>query len=300
MSHTRELAFQTAKVVKDLGAYTKVKVNTSVGGISVEDNIKELRDGCHVVVGTPGRVIDMMLRKVLVIKDVKTIILDEADELLSRGFKQDMYDIISTLPENVQICIFSATFPPEILDLSKSFTRDNVVKILMKKEELTLEGIKQYYVDVNKESFKFETLVDLYNNININQAIIYVNERSKVDTIYNKLKSHEHSVSCIHAGMAQEDRMEIMKSFRCGKTRILLTTDLLSRGIDVQQVSLVVNYDLPSSKENYIHRIGRSGRFGRKGIAINFVTYKDVEYLRDIEQFYATAIVELPPDLQKL
>jgi len=167
----------------------------------------------------------------------------------------------------------------------------------VKKEELTLEGIKQFYVNVEKEDWKLDTLSDLYDTLSITQAVIFCNTRRKVDWLTSKMHEKDHTVSAMHGDMEQRDRELIMKEFRSGSSRVLITTDLLARGIDVQQVSLVINYDLPTNRENYIHRIGRGGRFGRKGVAINFVTDEDQRTLKDIEEFYNTQIVEMPSNV---
>merc|ERR1711879_166078 len=192
--------------------------------------------------------------------------------------------------------LFSATIPPAILDLTEKFMR-NPVRILVKKDELTLEGIQQFYVAVEKEDWKLETLCDLYEILTVSQSIIYCNSRRKVDFLEHEMSKRDFTVSVIHADLDQETRNLVMRHFRSGSSRVLISTDLLARGIDVQQVSLVVNYDLPHKVENYLHRIGRSGRFGRKGTAINFVTDRDVHPMRDIEKHYATQIEELPMDI---
>merc|ERR1712003_290639 len=171
------------------------------------------------------------------------------------------------------------------------------IRILVKRDELTLEGIKQFYVSVEKEEWKIGTLCDLYETLTITQAIIYCNTRRKVDWLTEKMQSRDFTVSAMHGDMDQRERDLIMAEFRSGSSRVLITTDLLARGIDVQQVSLVINYDLPTSRENYIHRIGRSGRFGRKGVAINFVTNNDVRTMREIEKYYHTQIEEMPMDI---
>jgi len=226
-------------------------------------------------------------------------ILDEADEMLSRGFRDQIYDVFQALPRDVQVCLFSATMPEEVLDISTRFMRDPI-RILVKKEQVTLEGIKQFYVSVEREQWKFETLCDLYETLTITQAIIYCNTRRKVDMLTEQMNAKDFTVSSMHGDMSPQEREVIMKEFRSGSSRVLITTDLLARGIDVQQVSLVINYDLPANRENYIHRIGRSGRFGRKGVAINFVTDDDVRTLREIEQFYNTKVEEMPMDLADL
>ena len=183
--------------------------------------------------------------------------------------------------------------PQDVLEVTTKFMRDPV-RILVKKAELTLEGIKQFYIAVEKEDWKLDTLSDLYETVTITQAVIFCNTRRKVDWLTDKLTSRDFTVSAMHGDMDQSQRDLIMKEFRSGSSRVLIATDLLARGIDVQQVSLVINYDLPANRENYIHRIGRGGRFGRKGVAINFVTADDVRMMREIEQFYSTQIEEMP------
>merc|ERR1711862_252686 len=296
LAPTRELALQIQKVALALGDYQRVKCHCCIGGTSVRDDIDKLRDGQHLVVGTPGRVYDMISKRNLRVDDLMTFVLDEADEMLSRGFKDQIYDIFKTMPPNIQVCLFSATMAPEILDLTTKFMRD-VVRILVKKDELTLEGIRQFYVAIEKEEWKIDTLCDLYETLTITQAIIYCNTRRKVDFIADQLGKRDFTISTMHAELDQKERDLVMREFRSGLSRVLISTDLLARGIDVQQVSLVVNYDLPKSIECYLHRIGRSGRFGRKGVAINFVTNNDVRPMRDIEKHYATQIEELPMDI---
>jgi len=296
LAPTRELANQIHKVVLALGDYLKVKCHICIGGTSVRDDIDRLRDGQHVVVGTPGRVFDMVSKRHLRIDDLLTFVCDEADEMLSRGFKDQIYDIFKTLPPNVQVCLFSATMPPEILDMTTKFMRD-AVRILVKKDELTLEGIRQFYVAIEKEEWKLDTLCDLYETLTITQAIIYCNTRRKVDFLADQMAKRDFTISTMHAELDQKERDLIMREFRSGSSRVLISTDLLARGIDVQQVSLVINFDLPGNLENYLHRIGRSGRFGRKGVAINFVTNNDVRVMKDIEKYYHTQIEEMPMDI---
>jgi len=296
LAPTRELANQIHKVVLALGDYLKVQCHVCIGGTSVRDDIDVLRNGVHVVVGTPGRVFDMISKRHLRIDDLLTFVCDEADEMLSRGFKDQIYDIFKTLPPNVQVCLFSATMPPEILDMTTKFMRD-AVRILVKKDELTLEGIRQFYVAIEKEEWKLDTLCDLYETLTITQAIIYCNTRRKVDFLADQMSKRDFTVSTMHAEMDQKERDLVMREFRSGSSRVLISTDLLARGIDVQQVSLVINFDLPSNLENYLHRIGRSGRFGRKGVAINFVTNNDVRVMKDIEKYYHTQIEEMPMDI---
>jgi translation initiation factor 4A len=299
LAPTRELAQQIWKVITQLGTYMNITSHACVGGTAIREDINKVQQGVQVVVGTPGRVNDMVHRGALKLDKLILFVLDEADEMLSRGFKDQIYECFQFLPPDVQVALFSATMPNEILQLTERFMRDPV-RILVKKEELTLDGIRQYYVAVEKEEYKLATLCDLYESITITQAIIYCNTRRKVDWLTDKMKQADFTVSAMHGEMSQAERELIMKEFRSGSTRVLITTDLLARGIDVQQVSLVINYDLPLNRENYIHRIGRSGRFGRKGTAINFVTDEDEQSLHDIEQFYNTKIDELPMDVAEI
>uniref|UniRef100_A0A8C4QH42 RNA helicase n=1 Tax=Eptatretus burgeri TaxID=7764 RepID=A0A8C4QH42_EPTBU len=232
-------------------------------------------------------------------KCIKMFVLDEADEMLSRGFKDQIYEIFQKLNSNIQVVLLSATMPAEVLDVTTKFMREPV-RILVKKEELTLEGIKQFYINVEREEWKLDTLCDLYETLTITQAVIFLNTRRKVDWLTEKMQARDFTVSAMHGDMDQKERDLIMREFRSGSSRVLITTDLLARGIDVQQVSLVINYDLPTNRENYIHRIGRGGRFGRKGVAINFVTNEDRRILRDIESFYNTQIEEMPMNVADL
>jgi len=289
------LANQIIKVITALGDYMDVECYACIGGTNVRKEIGMLKEnGYQVIVGTPGRVLDMIAnRRAINASTIKMFVLDEADEMLSKGFKDGIYDIFRELPGEIQVILLSATMPDEVLDVTKRFMR-NPATILVKRDELTLEGIRQFYVDVEKEEWKFETLVELYESLTIVQAVIFTNTRRKVDWLTDRMKAKEFVVSAMHGDMEQKERNVIMTEFRSGSSRVLITTDLLARGIDVQQVSLVINYDLPNQRETYIHRIGRSGRFGRKGVAINFITQDDVRVMRDIEQHYATKILELP------
>lgn len=299
LAPTRELAQQIQRVILCLGEYMKVTVHLCTGGTNIAEDKRILREGVHVVVGTPGRVLDMMKRDFLKIDYLKLFVLDEADEMLGRGFNEQIKEIFKLLPADIQVALFSATMPAEILELTKTFMR-SPARILVKNEELTLEGIKQFFIGIEKEEWKFDTLVELYKNIEIQQCIIYCNTKKRVEDITTKMKELNFTVSSMHGDMDQNQRDLIMKEFRTGSSRVLITTDLLARGIDVQQVSLVINYDLTTSKEKYIHRIGRSGRFGRKGVAINFVTPADAKFLQEIEKFYNTEISPMPLDVTDL
>ena len=296
---TRELAQQIHRVVSQLGHYLGVRAHACVGGTAVREDMRVLEQGVHVVVGTPGRVFDMMSRNALNASTLRIFVLDESDEMLSRGFKDQILDIFRKLPGNIQVGLFSATMPEEILKITEEFMREPY-KILVDKEELSLEGINQYYVAIEHEQYKFETLTDLYDNIDIQQAIIYANTKKKVIELGQRMEEKDFTVSIIHGDLLPEQREQIMKDFRTGSTRVLISTDLLARGIDVQQVNLVINYDLTSNFESYLHRIGRSGRFGRKGVAINFVTANDSMFLKELEKFYGITIDEMPNDLANI
>merc|ERR1719210_266444 len=253
LAPTRELANQIIKVITALGDYMDIGCYACIGGTNVRNEIKALKEGSHqIIVGTPGRVLDMIAnRRAIDPSKIKQFVLDEADEMLSKGFKDGIYDIFRELPGNIQVILLSATMPEEVLDVTKRFMR-NPATILVKRDELTLEGIRQFYVDVEREDWKFETLVELYESLTIVQAVIFTNTRRKVDWLTDKMKAKEFVVSAMHGDMEQKERNVIMTEFRSGSSRVLITTDLLARGIDVQQVSLVINYDLPNQRETYI------------------------------------------------
>jgi ATP-dependent RNA helicase len=299
LSPTRELAEQSQKVALALGDYLSVQVHACIGGKNLSEDIRKLEHGVHIVSGTPGRVFDMIQRRHLRTRSIKMLVLDEADEMLNMGFREQVYDIYRYLPYATQCVIVSATLPQEVLEMTTKFMNDPI-KILVKRDELTLEGIKQFFVAVEKEEWKFDTLCDLYDTLTITQAVIFCNTRKKVEWLAQKMREANFTVSCMHGDMNQKERDKIMQEFRAGNSRVLIATDIWGRGLDVQQVSLVINYDLPTNRELYIHRIGRSGRFGRKGVAINFVKNEDVRILRDIEQYYSTQIDEMPMNVADL
>jgi ATP-dependent RNA helicase len=299
LSPTRELAEQTQKVILALGDFMNVQCHACIGGKSIGEDIRRLDYGVQVVSGTPGRVYDMIKRRNLVTKNIKMLVIDEADEMLNKGFKEQIYDIYRYLPPTTQVVLVSATLPQEVLIMTTKFMNEPV-KILVKRDELTLEGIKQFFVAVEREEWKFDTLCDLYDTLTITQAVIFCNTRKKVDWLATKMREANFTVSAMHGDMPQRERDTIMEEFRSGGSRVLIATDVWGRGLDVQQVSLVINYDLPNNRELYIHRIGRSGRFGRKGVAINFVKNDDIGILRDVEQYYSTQIDEMPMNVADL
>jgi len=307
LSPVKDLANQTYKIIRELGKHTGIKVSLLIGtGLGKgEGRFKEREDvpdpdfKAQIIVGTPGRISESLRKKRLYMKNVKLFILDEADEMLSKGFKEQVQNIFSYLPENCQIALFSATMPMEILQMTKEFMR-NPVRILVKAEDLTLEGISQFFVSVHNEEQKFEVLTDIYDTISVTQGIIFVNSKQKAIQLKELLEKRNYTVGLIHGGYNQYERNDIIADFKDGKSRILIATDILSRGIDIQQISLVINYDVPYKVEPYIHRIGRSGRFGRKGVAINLVTEDDAQNLKKIERFYETTIEPLPMNFMNL
>lgn len=298
LAPTRELAEQTNTVMREIGKNAGIHTRATIGGRKTSEDVKALRRGVHVVVGTPGRVIDLFNRGEMDNSHFKTLIIDEADEMLDMGFQDDIKTIFGFLNDDVQVGIFSATMPPPALELTKKFM-NNPVSILVKPEELTLEGISQFYVDCERDQYKYAVLKDLYEYLNIGQAIIFCNSKKRVDRLREDLERDNFTVSSIHGAMESRERREIMQRFRNGGARILLATSLLARGIDVQQVSVVINYDLPKDVESYVHKVGRSGRHGRKGLAISFVTQKDRRGLEAIERFYDTRIDPLPENVSE-
>ena len=298
ISNTRELADQTYKVFLQLSKYTDIKCNLCIGGdmqykYSV-DNIKE-----QVIIGTPGRISDLINKDIINSNEIKLIIIDEADDVLSTSFRKQIKRIFFKIPKESQVILVSATIPPEMSSLFDNILKPNYLSILVKDDDLTLDGIIQYYIHIDEE-YKLDALIDLYKFISIGQAIVYSNKKNKADELKYALIDKNFSVSVLHGDMVQKEREDIMAEFRTGATRILITTDILARGIDIQQVSLVINYDMPKYPQTYIHRIGRSGRYGRKGVAINFVTKKERNILSYIQKMYNTEIIALPSNVSEL
>lgn len=294
LAPTRELALQIHDVCESLSAYMNIKVHALVGGQSVRKDIQILRDGVHVVIGTPGRVMHMLNDGHLDVSTLRTFVLDEADEMLSRGFKEAVYEMFREVPSDIQVALLSATMPPDILELTQKFMRSPVT-ILVKAQEVTLEGIAQFYIDCSEETYKLDALLELYELCTIQQSIIFCNTKKRVIWLLDSMAQRDFTCVGLHGDMTKDERHKIMQEFRRGEARVLISTNLTARGIDVQGVSLVINYDIPPSeqKETYIHRIGRSGRYGRKGVAINFITPDDEADLRAIQKHYDTTIEEL-------
>uniref|UniRef100_A0A8C5UZ08 Eukaryotic initiation factor 4A-III n=1 Tax=Microcebus murinus TaxID=30608 RepID=A0A8C5UZ08_MICMU len=286
LAPTRELAVQIQKGLLALGDYMNIQCHACIRGTNVGEDIRKLDYGQHVVAGTPGRVFDVIRRRSLRTRAIKMLVWDEADEMLTKGFKEQIYDVYRYLPPATQVVLISATLPREILEMTTKFMTDPI-RILVRRDELTLEGIRQFFVAVEREEWKFDTLCDLYDTLTIAQAVIFCNTKWKVDWLTEKMREANVTVSSMHGDMPQKDR-------------VLISTDVWARGLDVPQVSLIINYDLPNNRELYIHRIGRSGRYGRQGVAINFVKNDDIRILRDTEQYCSTQMDETPVDAADL
>ncbi len=298
LAPTRELADQINEVVTAIGRMLNIRTLLAVGGTRVTENIAALKSGQppHIVVGCLGRVIDLVTqRHALQPQTLKVLVLDEADEMLSQGFKEQTHDLFQYLPPDIQVCLFSATIPIEVETLTSKFLRDPV-KLLVKQDMLTLEGIQQYYVGVAADDIKFEVLKDLFSAVSMSQCIVYCNTRRRCDMLEEAMRKEDFPVMRINGDMDPHQRKQVCDDLRSGKIRVLITTDLLARGIDVQQVSYVINFDIPRDVCTYLHRIGRSGRWGRKGVAINLMTRGEQSRLSEIERYYHTEIKELPVD----
>jgi translation initiation factor 4A len=297
---TRELSQQTERVARALGQYMNLKVLSATGGNHIRNDIQALKAGIHFVVGTPGRVYDLLRRGELRLDHMKYVILDEADQMLEELFAEEIKLILNCrFPPSTRLALFSATMPDHVLEVAEMYL-SQPVRILLPQDEVTLDGIKQYYVELEREDWKLSVLLDLYQQVTVNQALIYVNKRQKAEWLAKNLASQGFTIEYIHGDMEVAERKKRMDDFRSGHVRVLISTDLLARGIDVQQVSLVINYEMPIQRENYVHRIGRSGRYGKKGVAINLVTVEELACVKEIESHYSTSILELPEDLSVL
>jgi superfamily II DNA/RNA helicase len=300
LSPTHELAKQTYDVFCGIGQTMGIKAHFAVGGSPVSKDIKIIQDGCQVLIGTPGRIYDLGERGVLDRKNIRVLILDEADQMLADKFLQQVTAILKLgFPEQTRVCLFSATMPQDIVKLTDGLLH-NPIKILIENKEVPLEGIKQYFVPLEYEEWKFDVLCDIYSQLHINQAMIYCNKQQRADWLAKKLNDAKFTVECFHGGMSHEERTKKMDEFRGGSCRVLISTDVTARGIDVQHVSTVINFDIPSDKENYIHRSGRCGRYGRKGVVINLVGPSEMHLKQELERHWETDWVPLPQNLKTL
>jgi translation initiation factor 4A len=295
LAPTRELAKQIYDVIHGLGAMmTGMTMRLLVGGTSTTEDAVELRKSApHIIVGCPGRVFDMIRRNNIQGSHVHMLVLDEADEMLSAGFNDQIYNIFQYMPSDIQVVLFSATMPPELYTLTDKFMR-SPVNIQVKAEQLTLEGIQQHYVALDDDVQKYLTLKDLFKTISLSQCIIFCNSTKRVADLHEAMLFDGFPVCCIHSGMEKGERDKAYQEFKAGSHRVLISSNVTARGIDIQQVSTVINFDMPRDVHTYLHRIGRSGRWGRKGSGVNFVTRRDFRKLKEIESYYGTAIPELP------
>ena len=294
LAPTRPLARQIFNVINELGRLLKISTQLLIGGTKTDKDIEKIKINVpQIIIGCPGRIHDMIRRKFIKTDKINLLVIDEADEMFSAGFKEQIYKIFQFMNNNIQICLFSATVPSELHHLANKFMRDPI-KILIKREELTLKGIAQFYIALSSDEMKYMTLKDLFNGLSITQVIIYCNSIQRVENLCNVMKEDNFPVEGIHGGMDELERKKVYNQFKTGNCRVLISTDLLARGIDIQQVSIVINFDIPKNIHTYLHRIGRSGRWGRKGIGINFITKRDIQKINEIKRFYKTDIEEMP------
>ena len=286
---TRELAIQVADEIRNLSRYMHgIKVLPIYGGQDIVKQIRSLKSGTQIVIGTPGRVMDHMRRKTMKLDFVHTVVLDEADEMLNMGFREDIEFVLSGVPEERQTVLFSATMPKPIMESTKKF-QNNAKVIKVTKKELTVPNIEQYYYDV-KPKKKEEVLSRLLDIYSPRLSVVFCNTKKQVDLLVNALLGRGYFAAGLHGDMKQEQRDRVMQGFRTGKTEILVATDVAARGIDVDEVEAVFNYDLPQDDEYYVHRIGRTGRAGREGRAFSFVSGKEVYKLKEIQRYCKTKI----------
>ena len=293
---TRELASQVFTVFNTMSSFMDIDIKLLIGGTNLKDDLTYLeKKNPHIIIGCPGRILDLMFKKYIDSESINLIVIDEADEMFSHGFKDQIYNLLSNLKKKVQIALFSATIPDELHKLIESYMKEPN-KILVKADMLTLEGIAQYYIALENDYQKYLTLKDLYESISISQCIIYCNSIKRIDVLYEQMIKDDFPVCCIHSNIPKYEREEAFNQFKNGKYRVLISSNVTARGIDIQQVNIVINYDVPKCIHSYLHRIGRSGRWGRKGTAINFITKYDIKNMKTIEQYYQTEIKELPLD----
>jgi translation initiation factor 4A len=297
LAPTRELAQQIKNVASAISQYMGVTVHAASGGSPLREDSRAIDRGCQFLVGTPGRIYDLMERNILKRDNIRVLVLDEADQMLEDRFKEQVMCILQKgFPKDTRIALFSATMDTPVREVADQLL-SNPVKILISPDAVPLDGIKQYYVQVDAEEWKVEVLADLYKQLTISQALIYCNARKTAEKLAEKMTALGFPLCCIHGEMDAADRKKRMDEFRTGETRVMISTDLLARGIDVQQVSLVINYELPVEKENYIHRMGRAGRFGRKGVTINILLKAEVSLMEELKEHYKFPVSEMPANV---
>lgn len=298
---THELAKQNKDVVDAIGKFMKIKTHMLIGGTPVNEDKEILQENDkkpHIIVACPGRLYDVIRRGWIKTDIIKTFVIDEADEMLSSCFKEQVHNILQYFSNDIQIALFSATMPEDVKNLTEKFMRDPV-KLFIQRDMLTLDGLKQYYIALNDDHQKYETLKDIFESLTLSQTIIYCNSVKRVKDLYDAMSQDQFPVISISSSMSQDERCESIQKFKSGEYRVLISSDITARGIDIQQVSFVINFDLCKNIHTYLHRIGRSARWGRKGIAINFITPHDIKTMKEIEQHYSTQIEEMPTDFAK-
>lgn len=300
LSHTHELAKQNFDVITEIATFMKIRTHILIGGVPVDKDRDILcsNEKPHVIVGCPGRVQDMLNRDYLDGGKIKILVIDEADEMLSTCFKDQVYKIFHYLHKDVQVALFSATMPENVKQLTMRFMRDPI-KVFVKSQDLALEGLKQFYVAMNDDRDKYLTLKDLYSSVTLGQTIIYCNSVKRVQDLAEAMKQDDFPVIEMHSYMDRDERNRVLSDFRSGAYRALISSDITSRGINIQQVNVVINFDLCKNIHTYLHRIGRCARWGRKGMAINFITRRDMHIKKEIEEHYKVSIDELPSEFQK-
>jgi ATP-dependent RNA helicase DeaD len=288
---TRELAVQVADNLKLFAKYAKLKVLAVYGGEPIQRQIRALTSGIHIVVGTPGRVIDLLKRRILNLSSVKTLVLDEADRMLDMGFIEDIEYIIARTPSNRQTSLFSATIDQTVLSVCNKYMK-NPEKILVSKDEIALTQMKQYYMVVNSHR-KYEALSDILRENHVGRAIIFCKTRRGTSALSDKLRRKGYNVQALHAGFTQPQRDRVINSFRNGKLKLLVATDVAARGLDIQGITHIINFDVPLEAPVYFHRIGRTARMGQEGTAITLVGYGELSYFNDIKALTKTTIEEM-------
>jgi ATP-dependent RNA helicase len=294
VSPTRELALQSESTLRSLGA----SVRSCIGGNSLGDDVRALRHSIHAISGTPGRVLQLIREHHIDSTAVRCVVLDEADEMLT-SFKRTIYDILS-LTRSAQLIVVTATVSEDVIELCTAFMPDGL-RLVVPRDDLTISNVAQFVVRVASEEWKFDALRDLYQSVAIERAVIFVNTRDKGEWLADQMRASAFTVALAHGQLAMAEREKIAEEFRAGETRVIIATDVWARGIDVRNITLVINFDIPTQCETYLHRIGRSGRFGRKGIAITFSAGEsDEKKLRKLQKFYSSTIAPLPSDLDSL
>jgi translation initiation factor 4A len=298
--HVHELADQHANVARQIGARMGLQILMAIGGNNIRDDIRALENGAQFIVGTPGRIYDLINRNALDRSNIQYLIMDEADQLLEDLFYKQVLCILEKgFPETTKVALFSATYPTTVIEVANKIL-NNPIRILIPPTAVRLDGIQQFYIPLEREDYKFECICDLYKNLNIAQAVIFCNKKQKAEIIAEKMTAQGFPVSCIHGDLEKPERRKRMDDFRKGTSRVMIATDLIARGIDVQQLSLVINYELPPNRENYVHRIGRAGRYGRKGTTINLILKDEEGMMTDICEHFGMTLNELPHDLSKV